>query len=219
MIGRKTYPAPPINEKEILRYAGAGKLVSQEEAELMRICLAEIAGKLSYRVCWRVFPLREEGTVLDLGFAKTDSTGLRKNLEGCEHCIVFAATVGMEIDRAIRRYSRISPAKALFFQAIGAERIEALCDMFCAEQAERWQAEGKTLRPRFSPGYGDLPLQLQKDIFRALDCTAQIGVGLNESLLMSPSKSVTAIIGISLRDMSTAKIKAAAKPSSRREDA
>ena len=205
MIGRKIYPAPPMDETEILRYAGAGRTVSQEEAELMRICIAEITEKLSYRVCWRVFSLKEEGDILDLGFAKTDSAGLQKNLKGCEQCIVFAATVGIEIDRAIRRYSRLSPAKALFFQAIGAERIEALCDVFCAEQAERWQAEGKGLRPRFSPGYGDLPLELQKDIFRALDCTAQIGVGLNESLLMTPSKSVTAIVGISLRDMSTAK--------------
>lgn len=196
MSNRKTYPAPPIQEKEILRYAGAAKVPSAEERKLMQICLAEIENKLSYRVCWRVFPIKREADILDLGFAKTDSAGLWKNLDGCESCIVFAATVGLEVDRYIRRYSRISPAKALFFQAIGTERIEALCDTFCAEQAAELQAEGKGLRPRFSPGYGDLPLSLQKEIFRALDCTMQIGVSLNESLLMSPSKSVTAIMGI-----------------------
>lgn len=196
MIRRKIYSAPPVNEKEILRYARASKMASEEELKLMRECLAEIEKKLTYRVCWKVFPMKAEDDVLDMGFAKTNSTGLRKNLEGCAQCIVFAATVGLEVDRAIRKYSRLSPAKALFFQAIGTERIEALCDLFCAEQAKHWQTEGKELRPRFSPGYGDLPLEMQKDIFRTLDCTAQIGVGLNESLLMSPSKSVTAIIGV-----------------------
>ena len=57
------------------------------------------------------------------------------------------------------------------------------------------------LRPRFSPGYGDLPLELQKDVFRVLDCPRKIGLSLNESLLMSPSKSVTAIIGIGKGDV------------------
>lgn len=52
------------------------------------------------------------------------------------------------------------------------------------------------LKPRFSAGYGDLPLEVQKDIFRVLDCPRKIGLTLNDSLLMSPTKSVTAIVGI-----------------------
>ena len=56
--------------------------------------------------------------------------------------------------------------------------------------------EKGVIRPRFSPGYGDLPIEIQKDIFRALDCPRRIGLTLNENLLMSPTKSVSAIIGI-----------------------
>ena len=55
---------------------------------------------------------------------------------------------------------------------------------------------GKTLAARFSPGYGDLPLEFQREIFRALDVPRRIGVSLGSSCLMSPSKSVTAIVGI-----------------------
>lgn len=51
-------------------------------------------------------------------------------------------------------------------------------------------------RPRFSPGYGDLPLSAQREIFAVLDCGKRIGLMLNDSLLMSPSKSVTAFVGI-----------------------
>jgi len=108
--------------------------------------------------------------------------------------VVFGATVGLELDRLIARYSRISPVKALFYQSIGAERIESLCDAFCDEM-EPLYAPGRT-KPRYSPGYGDLPLDVQKAFFAVLDCPRKIGLTLNESMLMSPSKSVTAIIGI-----------------------
>ena len=193
MIYTKNYSTPELNEGECLRYAGTSlKNISAEEKALFEACLAELGNKLTYKVCWGRFPLKRKGESLDFGFMQADSKALMKNLEGCEEVIIFAATIGLEIDRLIRRYTNLSPAKALFFQAIGAERIESLCDTFCDEL----KAEGLQLRPRFSPGYGDLPLALQKDIFRVLDCPRKIGLSLNESLLMSPSKSVTAIIGI-----------------------
>lgn len=185
---------PPIQEKEILRYAGC-KEAQEEFLSQMREGLKELEGKLEYKVCWAEFPVVHEKTGVDLTFARVSSQGLMKNLEGCERIILFLATIGLGIDRLITRYSRISPVKALWFQAIGAERIESLCDLFCAEAAEKCRLEGKETRPRFSPGYGDLPLSLQKDIFRVLE-GEKMGVFLNESLLMTPSKSVTAIVGI-----------------------
>lgn len=194
MIHVKTYAAPPLNERECLRYAGTTpRAVSQEEKALFEACLAEVEKGLTYKVCWSRFPIKRTEKGLDFGFLQTDSKGLMQNLEGCEEIILFAATIGLEIDRHIRRYTRLSPAKALFLQGIGAERIESLCDAFCADLCE----SGLYLKPRFSPGYGDLPLKMQQDIFRVLDCPRKIGLSLNESLLMSPSKSVTAIIGIS----------------------
>ena len=81
-------------------------------------------------------------------------------------------------------------------QAIGAERIEALCNAFSLEMKNEYAKSGRSLRPRFSAGYGDLPLELQREIFNALGCERRIGLTLNDSLIMSPSKSVTAIIGI-----------------------
>ena len=110
--------------------------------------------------------------------------------------VVFAATIGLELDRLIARYSRLQPVKALMFQAIGAERVEALCDAFNEEVKCRAAENGESTRPRFSPGYGDVPLALQADIFCVLDCPRKIGLSLNASLLMTPSKSVTAIIGV-----------------------
>lgn len=191
----RAYPPPDVNRREILRYAQAGSGQPQI-LELMESCLEEVRGKLSYQVCSREFPVRHLDGRLDLGFAVTDSADLAKNLHGCDRLVLFGATVGIGLDRLIRRYSRLSPARALLLQAIGAERIESLCDCFNAEVTQRERASGRFTRPRSSPGYGDLPLEFQKDIFRVLDCPRSIGLTLNESLLMSPSKSVTAIIGI-----------------------
>lgn len=110
--------------------------------------------------------------------------------------IIFAATIGVGVDRLISKYSRLSPTKALCFQAIGAERVEALCDEFCNKMKTELEKDGEKVKPRFSPGYGDLPLETQKMIFSLLDCPKRIGVTLGDTLLMSPSKSVTAFVGI-----------------------
>ena len=224
MVVTKIYTEPPVCKKEILRYAGCRPVASAKAAitedqkpeqsqleELLEETLAEVLPKLSYKVCYIEFPLSISGKCCDFGCMKTDSADLAKNLQGCERGILFAATIGVEIDRLIARYTHISPAKAVILQAIGAERIESLCDVFCADVVNRLvnvsssgqdkaQENGNTgrstLRPRFSPGYGDLPLDVQKDIFQVLNCSKNIGLSLNDSLLMSPSKSVTAFAGI-----------------------
>lgn len=196
MVNRNVYSAPPICRREALRYAGCGE-ETPEVAKLLDEVLAQAEPVLTYQVCWREFSIAVNGGVCELGFAKVESTALAKNLAGCEKIVLFGATVGVGMDRLIARYGRTSPAKGVMAQALGAERVEALCDAFCDELAEQKRAEGLFLRPRFSPGYGDLPLALQTDIFAVLDCPRQIGLTLNASLLMSPSKSVTAIVGLS----------------------
>ncbi len=191
----KNYRAPVVNMREILRYAGApedrGDLI-----DLLRECLPELNGKLSYRVSYGEFPVSMDGEWVDLGFTRSRSEDLRRALSCAAGVIVFSATVGIEMDRLIARYSRISPAKALLFQAIGAERVESLCARFEKDMRKEYQPSGWKIRPRFSPGYGDIPLSMQRDILNVLDASRQIGVTLNESLVMSPTKSVTALMAI-----------------------
>ena len=191
----KNYAAPVWDRREILRYASCGA-ADERTSALLEECIAQSEGMLSYNVCYARFPLEMGLGDIDLGFARSKSENLRKNLASCREVVVFAATVGLGIERLMARYAYASPAKALMFDAIGSERVEALCDAFNAEiKAEAAKAGGFT-RPRFSPGYGDLALSLQKDIFRALSPEKYIGATLGESLLISPSKSVTAIIGV-----------------------
>ena len=190
----KEFGELPVNKKEILRYAGAGEN-SPELDEKIDECIEEIA--LKSKVCFCEFPVKIYDDYIDLSFVKSQSEDLRKNLKDCTSVVLFCATVGIEIDRLIWRYSTVSPLRSLLFQAIGTERIESLCDAFNDYIKNEKRCEGKYTKPRFSAGYGDFPIETQKDIIRVLDASRKIGVTLNESLLMSPSKSVTAIIGIS----------------------
>ena len=184
----KFYDAPPISHRDILRYAGAG---DSDIGELLNDCIAEAQGALEYKVCYMELPVKICGELCQIGELSFLSCDLAKNLSGCIRAVIFAATVGTGIDRLIMKYGRISPSRALIFQAIGAERIEALCDRFCLDVAE-----GRATKPRFSPGYGDLSIEHQRDIFALLDCPRKIGLSLVDSKLMTPTKSVTAIMGI-----------------------
>ena len=151
-------------------------------------CLAEVREMLQYKVCYAILTTETDSNIISLPCGQIASRN--------DKAIIFAATIGIGIDRLISKYSRLSPAKALCLQAIGAERVEALCNDFCEKMESEFQGKGESLRPRFSPGYGDLPLETQKMIFSLLDCPKRIGVTLGDTLLMSPSKSVTAFIGI-----------------------
>jgi len=187
-----------FNKREILRYAGAMNSEDEGLLTIMDECIEEVMSVLSYKVSYRVIENIE--SIEDLPFNTFGSNNLKTNLENCGKVVLFAATIGIGIDRLIAKYSRVSPTKGLFLQAIGAERIEALCDTFedfiLDTLKKNVSEEHIKLHPRFSPGYGDLPLETQKEMFGLLDCERRLGLTLNESLLMSPSKSVTAIIGV-----------------------
>ena len=190
MIAVRTVAPTPVCEREILRYAGCREADERVRA-LLGECLDEVLPVLSYTVCFRE---------IDPAPFAARSAQLARCLDGCERVVLMAATLGVGIDRLIAKYGRLSPAKAVLLQAIGTERAEALCDAFCDDLAEE---TGLIPRPRFSPGYGDLPLSVQQEVVALLQADKRIGVTLNDSFLMSPSKSVTAFVGLS-RDGRTA---------------
>ncbi len=210
-------PRFTVNEQEVWRYAGfleEGRGMEEELRRLWERVRKEQKGAFSYKACFVWTDLAWKDKKPQLPFA-ADSQDLGKCLRGSEKLVMFAATVGLEIDRRIARAQRVSEAEALLLQAYGAERVECLCNVFCQEMRDEAKMRGWETTARFSPGYGDLPLEVQNDLFGILDCSRRIGVSLNRSLLMSPSKSVTALFGlkraaqISAAETSTARTSAA----------
>ena len=197
-IERAQLALVPIDRRAWLRYMRSGEPTREVET-LLDACEQEAEDCFDFRACYRYFAIRVEKNEVNLGFARVESASLSRHLAGCDGIFLLAATVGIGMDRLIAKHSRLSPAHALCLQALGTERVESLCDSACSYLAATKEASGKALTSRFSPGYGDLPLSLQKPILETLDCPRQIGLSLNESLLMTPTKSVTAIVG--LRDV------------------
>jgi 5-methyltetrahydrofolate--homocysteine methyltransferase len=125
----------------------------------------------------------------------SDSESLRKHLAGCHAVYLVCGTIGAAFDALQRKTSATSPSDAFVLQAIGAAAIEALMDETELE-IRRELVAGETLVSRYSPGYGDYPLSEQQRLLTILDAPRTVGVSLTDALVMAPSKSVSAVIGV-----------------------
>lgn len=184
--------------KEALRYMGYGRNVPDEDMmKIVADCAAALTKVISAKCCYTQVQVTETEGGVALDGTETGSAALRKNLHGCTTAYIFAATVGIDADRLIRRSAAVSPVREVVTDALASSAIETLCDMLCEHLAdERENVTGSKLRPRFSPGYGDLDISFQRDMCLALDTVRKIGLTLTDSMLLMPTKSVTAIVGV-----------------------
>ena len=211
---------PLVDRDEVLRYAGIRSADMREALdggdpleELYDDVYEQCRTCFSYHIGYRHISLMTDTglTSPDMDISKVSGSGmsgmpllsyfresksLMRSLRHCNEAVIFAATVGAGIDRLIKRYERNEPARALMLQAFGAERVEALCDLFELELTGEARAAGYKCYPRYSPGYGDLSIEVQPELLKVLDAGRRLGITLSKTLLMSPSKSVTAIIGL-----------------------
>ena len=129
--------------------------------------------------------------------APVAARGVWKRAHFDGHEVAFlCGTIGAEFDTWQRRLSALSAADALLSQQIGLEAVEKVMDELEKEAKVEVEAEGRKLLPRKSPGYGDLPIELSREIINCLDATKKVGVSITDSNLLVPSKSVTAICEI-----------------------
>lgn len=176
--------------REAMRYLGAGKGDESLCAAVQTIA-CEI--KELPRYTYRVFHLK--GLSLpELGLTLTGNTASQM-LDECEKVVLLACTLGLEFDARLRAAQARNMSKAVILDACGSALVEQGCGE--AEQEISARFPGMYLTDRFSPGYGDLPLSLQPQILQALDAQRRLGIAVSPSFLMTPAKSVTAIIGLS----------------------
>lgn len=129
--------------------------------------------------------------ICDLGFGDIESYDLAKTLKGCNEAYILGVTIGIGADRLISRLAVTSPAESFITDALASAAAESLCEY--ADNILRKEGE----KPfRFAPGYGDMPLSYQPAVLEALNADYTLGIQLNGSLLMTPMKSITAILGI-----------------------
>ena len=188
-----------MNTKEILRYLGYGRHEAKEQVlVLIEACVRELERAAVPKSIYKEYPLSFYGEKgIDCCAFQTCSKALKKNLKDCQSVLLFGATLGTGVDLLLHRYNRLQMSKAVVLQAAAAAMLEDYCDQMNEELEKKYEEKGLYLRPRFSPGYGDFSLECQPALLGCLEAGKRIGITLTDSLLMAPSKSVTAVIGIS----------------------
>lgn len=176
-----------LNRKEALRYMGAKAL----NPDLMTNELMDKAERDILKVARPAYTFTEiEKDSILLG-----GEDIKKVLADCDKAIVIAATLGIYIDKLLRKIQITDMAQAVVFDTMASVAIEQFMDKIEIEIKDRYKDYYFT--SRYSPGYGDYPLEKQRDIISALKTEKKIGLNLTSSLMLNPTKSVTAVIGLS----------------------
>lgn len=192
-----------INRVEAFRYMGhKGGEIPESMTVLADECeqrlLAEIAPKLVYAV----FDIEHasDGIAVSNTPLVLKGNDIAAHLQGCDRCVLLAATLGSGADAVIRSYESAAMEKAVISDCLASAAIEQVCDL--AETEIRQKLPGLNFTWRFSPGYGDLPLDIQRDFLNVLNAQKRIGLTVTENLILIPRKSVTAVIGVSEQEIS-----------------
>ena len=195
-IEKQQLTPTPEDFLEAARYLGYRKVSPPDSqvSALIKNCCEEMLKILTPKACFAAFDLTVANKI-SFANLQMESESLKINLRNCSQVYLMAATIGPQVDALIRKTQHFDSVKASVFQAVGAMFIEKTVDLVNEQIKNTAQSQGKNCKPRFSPGYGDVSLEIQKDFFRLLPCS-KIGLTLMDTLIMAPEKSVTAFIGI-----------------------
>jgi 5-methyltetrahydrofolate--homocysteine methyltransferase len=178
-----------IDKKEALYYLGyRGNPADKNTEDGLKRCeemiLAEISPKYVLKIVDTDDPILIGNDIAEL-------------LENCDKAAIFCATLGAGADKIIEKSRYISPELQLISDALCNAAIEQVCDK--VEEAIKAKYKGAELTMRFSPGYGDFPIEAQRAVLGELQTEKYIGVTCLDSYTMKPTKSVSAIVGIKLK--------------------
>ncbi len=185
-----------ISKVEAARYIGIRTVPDEKTAELLDRYEEIVRSRLMPAYVWRESQLAfsTEGVYLSGLSVPLTGNSIQKLLNGCVRAVVLAATVSAEADRLIRQLSVSDMAAAVVVDALCSAAIEQVCDKAEIKIFGDMPKEQRTYR--FSPGYGDLPIELQANLLNYLNAQRRIGLSCTDSYLLTPTKSVTAIIGV-----------------------
>ena len=186
-----TVPAEKIviNKNELAERLKADRSF---EHSVVDMCIEEFNRVADYRYVYTCVPVDfVDENICDLGFGNIYSKNLCNVLRGCKMAIVLAVTTGIGVDRLLNKFSVTSASKHFITDAVASAAAESFCDYMDDMLRKN---PGKS--HRFSPGYGDLALEIKPQLLGMLNASKNIGITINNSLLMTPVKSITAIMGV-----------------------
>lgn len=200
----KSYQIDALDRKEVLRYLGyRGQEVTPELDGRLDAAIASCLAIGRARASIAVYDVagREElpdgtpqVTLADTALTLV-GTSMQRHMRGARKVGVLAVTIGMGVERELKRLSLTDRLGQVLFDAAATTMVERAADAAEATLVGMAAREGLYTNFRFSPGYGDMPMQTQHVLLDALDAR-RLGITLSPTLLMTPTKSVTAVVGM-----------------------
>lgn len=187
-----------LNKLEVLRYLGYNNQnIDTNIQNLLDECIYEIGEISQERFIYDTYPIEKLDDLLTFKNTTltTHSKDVANHLSQSNWCTLMAATLGLEVDKKITYYAKVNMTKSVILDACASTAIESLCDEAQEKIRQEAHGQGYHITSRFSPGYGDFPITLQKEFVAILKAYPKMGLTVNESSIMLPRKSVTALIG------------------------
>ncbi len=182
-----------LNYNEILMYLGhRGQEVTPEVDAQIRKCMEDVRRYAEPRLVYSRLPV-SDGEVAGFSCMGED---MREILMPCREAVLLAVTLGAGMEQAIRQREVKDIGEAFILDACASVAAENVCDRFEESMRGELAEEGLYLTSRFSPGYGDFPIECQKYLCDVLNTSRRIGLTVTESSILVPRKSVTAVMGI-----------------------
>jgi hypothetical protein len=183
-----------VSAEQVARYAGGTRYrIHASQLKDVGIILRRAHELVEPAFVYRVYEVGEhleDGYVkLDNGMAFPVSPGERDS--GIKSLAFCVCTLGRRLEEAVgASMSAGDHLGGLFLDAAGVAFLEVLGTT--AYETLQKLARERLLQSdcRFGPGYEGLDLSYQKRLFDLVDASL-IGVGLNESCVMSPAKSLS----------------------------
>ena len=202
----ESYEIPSIDRREVLRYLGyTGQPLTPELDARIDEVVASCLSIARPRGCVRVFDVDEAASTwegseacvrLEGSALRLEGTSISAHLAGARAVGVMAVTIGMGIERELRRLALTDTVAQVIFDSAASTTVERAADAAEASLMAAAHARGLYTNSRFSPGYGDLPMSTQPALLATLDAQRRLGITLTSTLLMTPTKSVTALVGL-----------------------
>ena len=187
-----------INTEEALRYMGYNENIDIENIKpVLRTCEDELLNAANIRYCYKLFDIehRTDSIIVTGTNLKLTGKSITNHLDGCNKAVLMACTLSDKVDKLISRYNITDMTSALITDSMASAMIEQVCNE--VEVIIKNQLKIENMTWRFSPGYGDLPIAIQKNFIQVINANKQIGLTVTENNILIPRKSVTAVIGIS----------------------
>jgi hypothetical protein len=181
---------------EVLRYMGHIGTADTQLEELVASCMEKLLNVCTPRSTTISLPCTVTETCVKIDKLNIKSSALASRMKDCAQAYLLAATLGADVDRLITQRMKMDSAEALCLQACAAVKIEEYCDSIEHELSDNIKQCGFYNRPRFSPGYGDFDIAYQTGLLQILNAQNRIGVSETKTHMLTPLKSVTAVIGV-----------------------